>query len=89
MEPFFQLLFYRAALPLSPNPTYIAGIIRRHRTRIGPARRELNPGSRLRWSCSTCVIVDPRAARGPEAALRDAGGERGSIITADDQQPRA
>ncbi len=37
MKPFFQLLFYRAALPLSPDPAYTAGIIRRDRTRIGSA----------------------------------------------------
>ena len=37
--------FYRAALPLSPRTlTYLAGIIRRHRTWIGLCWRKLNPG---------------------------------------------
>jgi len=39
------LLFYRAALPLSPRTlTYLAGVIRRHRTSIGSTWRRLNPG---------------------------------------------
>jgi hypothetical protein len=39
-----QLLFYRAALPLSRQTlTYVAGIIRRYRTAIGSCWRKLNP----------------------------------------------
>ena len=39
------MLFYRAALPLSPATlTYAAGIIRRHRKSIGSRWRRLNPG---------------------------------------------
>ena len=40
-----QLLFYRAALPLSRQTlTYVAGIIRRHRAAIGSPWRKLPPG---------------------------------------------
>jgi hypothetical protein len=40
-----QLLFYRAALPLSSRTlSYAAGIIRRHRKLIGSCWRKLNPG---------------------------------------------
>lgn len=40
-----QLLFYRAALPLSHQTlTFAAGIIRRHRKAIGSRWRKLNPG---------------------------------------------
>jgi len=39
------VLFYRAALPLSPRTlTYLAGVIRRHRATIGSSWRRLNPG---------------------------------------------
>jgi hypothetical protein len=39
------MLFYRAALPLSSKTlSYVAGIIRRHRTAIGSCWRKLNPG---------------------------------------------
>jgi hypothetical protein len=39
------VLFYRAALPLSSQTlTFVAGIIRRHRTSIGSRWRKLNPG---------------------------------------------
>jgi hypothetical protein len=39
------VLFYRAALPLSRKTlTFVAGIIRRHRTSIGSPWRKLNPG---------------------------------------------
>jgi hypothetical protein len=39
------MLFYRAALPLSRSTlTYLAGVIRRHRKKIGSAWRLLNPG---------------------------------------------
>ena len=39
------MLFYRAALPLSPGTlTYAAGTIRRHRKSIGSRWRRLNPG---------------------------------------------
>jgi hypothetical protein len=39
------MLFYRAALPLSSRTlSYAAGIIRRHRRRIGSCWRKLNPG---------------------------------------------
>jgi len=39
------LLFYRAALPLSRQTLmYVAGVIRRHRRRIGSCWRKLNPG---------------------------------------------
>ncbi|MEU3165726.1 transposase family protein [Streptosporangium sp. NPDC006930] len=39
------MLFYRAALPLSRRTlTYLAGVIRRHRTSIGSTWRRLNPG---------------------------------------------
>ena len=39
------MLFYPAALPLSQQTlTYVAGIIRRHRTQIGSPWRKLNPG---------------------------------------------
>ncbi len=38
------MLFYRAALPLSSRTlTFVAGIIRRHRTAIGSPWRKLNP----------------------------------------------
>src|SRR5215472_14591215 len=37
--------FYPAALPLSAQTlTYAAGVIRRHRKKIGSAWRKLNPG---------------------------------------------
>jgi hypothetical protein len=40
-----SMLFYPAALPLSsPTLTYVAGVIRRHRRRIGSCWRKLNPG---------------------------------------------
>src|SRR6516162_9377088 len=39
------MLFYRAALPLSPKTlTFVSGIIRRHRISIGSPWRTLNPG---------------------------------------------
>ena len=39
------MLFYPAALPLSRQTlTYTAGLIRRHRRRIGSPWRKLNPG---------------------------------------------
>jgi hypothetical protein len=39
------MLFYRAALPLSRQTlTYVAGVIRRHRARIGSCWRKLAPG---------------------------------------------
>jgi len=39
------MLFYPAALPLSAQTlTYVAGIIRRHRKKIGSFWRKLNPG---------------------------------------------
>ena len=39
------MLFYRAALPLSRQTlSYVAGVIRRHRARIGSCWRKLNPG---------------------------------------------
>jgi hypothetical protein len=40
-----SMLFYRAALPLSAQTlSYVAGIIRRHRAKIGSCWRRLNPG---------------------------------------------
>ncbi len=40
-----SMLFYPAALPLSARTlTYVAGVIRRHRCRIGSCWRKLNPG---------------------------------------------
>src|SRR5919108_6583189 len=40
-----QLLFYRAALPLSSRTlTFTAGLIRRHRKSIGSCWRKLKPG---------------------------------------------
>jgi len=39
------MLFYRAALPLSRRTLdYLAGVVRRHRRRIGSCWRKLNPG---------------------------------------------
>ena len=39
------MLFYRSALPLSSRTlTFVAGVIRRHRTSIGSSWRKLNPG---------------------------------------------
>jgi hypothetical protein len=39
------MLFYPAALPLSAQTlAYVAGIIRRHRKKIGSCWRKLNPG---------------------------------------------
>ncbi len=39
------MLFYRAALPLSGQTVaYVAGVIRRHRARIGSCWRKLRPG---------------------------------------------
>src|SRR5438045_8999639 len=39
-----SVLFYPAALPLSrPTLTYLAGIIRRHRSQIGSPWRKLSP----------------------------------------------
>ena len=39
------MLFYRAALPLSAQTlAYVAGVIRRHRAKIGSCWRKLNPG---------------------------------------------
>ena len=41
----FFMLFYRAALPLSPQTlTFTAGVIRRHLKAIGSRWRKLNPG---------------------------------------------
>src|SRR5215471_10448798 len=40
-----SVLFYPAALPLSAQTLrYVAGVIRRHRKKIGSAWRKLNPG---------------------------------------------
>jgi hypothetical protein len=40
-----SMLFYRAALPLSAQTlSYVAGVIRRHRAKIGSCWRKLNPG---------------------------------------------
>ncbi len=40
-----SMLFYRAALPLSAQTlSYVAGVIRRHRAKIGSCWRELNAG---------------------------------------------
>jgi hypothetical protein len=40
-----SMLFYPAALPLSSQTlSYVAGVIRRHRPRIGSPWRKLNPG---------------------------------------------
>jgi DDE superfamily endonuclease/Helix-turn-helix of DDE superfamily endonuclease len=40
-----SMLFYRAALPLSRQTlSYVAGVIRRHRARIGSCWRKLSPG---------------------------------------------
>ena len=39
------MLFYRAALPLSRQTlTFVSGVIRRHRKKIGSSWRKLNPG---------------------------------------------
>jgi DDE superfamily endonuclease len=39
------MLFCRAALPLSRSTlTYLAGVVRRHRKKIGSCWRKLNPG---------------------------------------------
>jgi hypothetical protein len=39
------MLFYRAALPLSRSTLdYLAGVVRRHRRKIGSCWRKLNPG---------------------------------------------
>ena len=39
------MLFYRAALPLSRTTlTHLAGVLRRHRRKIGSCWRKLNPG---------------------------------------------
>jgi hypothetical protein len=39
------MLTYRAALPLSAQTlSYVAGVIRRHRSKIGSCWRKLNPG---------------------------------------------
>ncbi len=39
------MLFCRAALPLSAQTlSYVAGVIRRHRSKIGSCWRKLNPG---------------------------------------------
>ena len=39
------MLFYPAALPLSAQTlSYVAGVIRRHRRKIGSAWRKLSPG---------------------------------------------
>ncbi|MFJ9371585.1 transposase family protein [Nocardia sp. NPDC101769] len=39
------MLFYRAALPLSRHTlNYVAGVIRRHRSKIGSVWRKLDPG---------------------------------------------
>src|ERR1051326_6000195 len=41
------MLFYRAALPLSAQTlAYVAGVIRRHRKKIGSSWRRLSPGRR-------------------------------------------
>jgi hypothetical protein len=40
-----SMLFYRAALPLSAQTLcYVAGVIRRHRAKIGSCWRNLNAG---------------------------------------------
>jgi hypothetical protein len=40
-----SMLFYRAALSLSAQTlSYVAGVIRRHRAKIGSCWRKLNPG---------------------------------------------
>jgi hypothetical protein len=54
-----SMLFYPAALPLSARTlTYVAGVIRRHRRKIGSCWRKLSPGRQ----------ADPKqdAARGEE-----------------------
>jgi hypothetical protein len=39
------MLFYPAALPLSAQTlSYVAGVIRRHRAKIGSSWRKLSPG---------------------------------------------
>jgi len=39
------MLFHRAAVPLSrATLTYLAGVVRRHRKKIGSCWRKLNPG---------------------------------------------
>ena len=43
------MLTYRAALPLSAQTlSYVAGVIRRHRSKIGSCWRKLNPGRQAR-----------------------------------------
>jgi hypothetical protein len=59
------LLFYRAALPLSRQTlTYVAGIIRRHRTAIGSCWRRLNPGGRALLVLAYLRKGDPFAELG-------------------------
>lgn len=44
-----SVLFYPAALPLSAQTlSYVAGIIRRHRKKIGSCWRKLSPGRQAR-----------------------------------------
>jgi len=59
------LLFYRAALPLSRQTlTYVAGIIRRHRTAIGSCWRRLNPGGQALLVLAYLRKGDPFAELG-------------------------
>jgi hypothetical protein len=53
------MLFYRAALPLSRSTlTYLAGVVGRHRKKIGSCWRKLNPGQQ-----ALLVLVHPARLR--------------------------
>jgi hypothetical protein len=61
-----SMLFYRAALPLSPKTLgYVAGLLRRHRAVIGSCWRKLNPGQQALLVLAYLLIRrDVRRARG-------------------------
>jgi hypothetical protein len=72
-----SMLFYRAALPLSAQPlSYVAGVIRRHRAKIGSCWRELNagrpvhPGGEQFWKDGRHDIACPPRGVLPARALR-------------------
>ncbi len=67
------MLLYRAALPLSAQTlSYVAGVIRRHRNKIGSCWRKLNPGRQA-------LLVLIHLPKGETFAQLAAGPELGQI----------
>ena len=71
IRPGALMLFYRAALPLSGQTVaYVAGVIRRHRARIGSCWRKLRPGQQA-------LLVLAHLRRGETLAALAAGSAWG------------